>query len=76
MGGTIEFLVKYGDIVVFFGVVAEQIGLRLPSATRLSAAGALAGLRRLNVFRGAHTGGRGLGYPAVGSSGSINRFAA
>jgi hypothetical protein len=26
MGGTIEFLVKYGYIVVFVSVLAEQIG--------------------------------------------------
>jgi len=50
MGGTIEFLVKYGYIVVFVGVFAEQIGLPLPSAPILMAAGALAGFRRLNVF--------------------------
>jgi len=50
ISGTIEFLVKYGYIVVFFGVFAEQIGLPLPSAPVLMAAGALAGFRQLNVF--------------------------
>src|SRR5258707_4885104 len=50
MGGTIEFLVKYGYIVVFVGVFAEQMGLPLPSAPILMAAGALAGFRRLNLF--------------------------
>jgi membrane protein DedA with SNARE-associated domain len=50
MGGPIEFPVKCGYIVVFAGVFANQIGLPLPSATRLKAAGALAGFRRLNVF--------------------------
>jgi hypothetical protein len=50
MGGTIEFLVKYGYIVVFVGVFAEQIGLPFPSAPMLMAAGALVGFRRLNVF--------------------------
>jgi len=50
MAGTIEFLVKYGYIVVFVGVFAEQIGLPLPSAPILMAAGALAGFGRLNVF--------------------------
>jgi membrane protein DedA with SNARE-associated domain/rhodanese-related sulfurtransferase len=50
IGGTIEFLVKYGYIVVFVGVFAEQIGLPLPSAPILMAAGALAGFGQLNVF--------------------------
>jgi membrane protein DedA with SNARE-associated domain len=50
MGGTIEFPVKYGYIVVFVGVFAEQIGLPFPSAPMLMAAGALVGFRRLNVF--------------------------
>ncbi len=50
MGGMTEVLVKYGYIAVFAGVFAEQIGLPLPSAPILMAAGALAGFRRLNVF--------------------------
>jgi hypothetical protein len=39
MGGTIEFLVKYGYIVVIVGVFAEQIGVPLLSAPILMAAG-------------------------------------
>jgi membrane protein DedA with SNARE-associated domain/rhodanese-related sulfurtransferase len=50
MGATTGYLVQYGYIVVFIGVFAEQIGLPLPSAPILMAAGALAGFRRLNVF--------------------------
>jgi len=51
MGGAIEFPVKCGYIAVFAGVFANQTGLPLPSVTRLVAGGALAGLRRLNVFQ-------------------------
>jgi membrane protein DedA with SNARE-associated domain/rhodanese-related sulfurtransferase len=50
IGGTLEFLAKYGYIVVFVSVLAEQVGLPVPSAPVLMAAGALAGFRRLNVF--------------------------
>ncbi len=50
MGGMMEVLVKYGYIVVFVAVFTEQIGLPLPSAPVLMAAGALAGFRRLNVI--------------------------
>ena len=50
ISGTIESLIKYGYIVVFVSVLAEQIGLPVPSAPVLMAAGALAGFHRLNVF--------------------------
>jgi len=50
MGGTIDFLVKYGYAVVFVNVLAEQVGLPIPSAPVLLAAGALAGFHQLNVF--------------------------
>ena len=50
MGGTIDFLVKYGYIVLFVNVLAEQAGLPVPSAPMLMAAGALAGFHQLNVL--------------------------
>lgn len=50
MNQTLEFLVKHGYQVVFIAVLAEQIGLPLPSAPFLLAAGALAGLGRLSLF--------------------------
>lgn len=49
MTDTIEFLVKYGYIVVFVGVLAEQGGVPLPAAPILMAAGALAGFHRLSA---------------------------
>lgn len=49
MNETVEFLVKHGYLVLFAAVLAEQSGLPLPSAPFLLAAGALAGLGRLNI---------------------------
>jgi membrane protein DedA with SNARE-associated domain/rhodanese-related sulfurtransferase len=50
MNETVEFLVKHGYVVLFAAVLAEQSGLPLPSAPFLLAAGALAGLGRLNLI--------------------------
>ncbi len=50
MNETVEFLVKHGYIVLFAAVLAEQSGFPLPSAPFLLAAGALAGLGRLNIL--------------------------
>ena len=50
MNETVEFLVKHGYIVLFAAVLAEQSGLPLPSAPFLLAAGALAGLGRMNIL--------------------------
>jgi len=44
----VEFLLKHGYSVVFVSVLAEQIGLPLPSTPILLAMGALAGLGRLS----------------------------
>jgi membrane protein DedA with SNARE-associated domain/rhodanese-related sulfurtransferase len=44
----IELMTRYGYLAVFFGVLADQIGLPLPSMLLLIAAGALAGLGQLN----------------------------
>lgn len=43
MTGTIEFLVRHGYSLLFAWVLAEQVGLPMPSAPMLLAAGALAG---------------------------------
>ncbi len=49
MSETIGFLVRHGYTVLFAWVFAEQIGLPLPSAPLLLAAGALSGTGRLNL---------------------------
>ena len=48
MSEIIPFLIHHGYAVVFAGVLAEGIGLPIPSAPILLAAGALAGLRRFS----------------------------
>jgi membrane protein DedA with SNARE-associated domain len=49
MDGAIDVLVRYGYLVVFGWVFAEQIGLPIPAAPVLLAAGALAGTGRLSL---------------------------
>jgi membrane protein DedA with SNARE-associated domain/rhodanese-related sulfurtransferase len=49
MNGTIEFLVTYGYAALFACVLAEQLGLPLPAAPFLLAAGALASAGKLNL---------------------------
>lgn len=49
MSGTVEFLVRHGYLLLFAWVLAEQLGLPLPSAPLLLAAGALAGTGRMNL---------------------------
>ncbi len=48
MSGTIHFLVRYGYVVLFVWVLAEQVGLPIPAVPLLFAAGALGGSGRLN----------------------------
>jgi len=50
MNETLDFLIKHGYAVLFIAVLAEQMGLPLPSAPFLLAAGALAGLGRSNLL--------------------------
>jgi membrane protein DedA with SNARE-associated domain/rhodanese-related sulfurtransferase len=50
MNGTIEFLTTYGYGAIFTCVLVEQIGAPLPATPVLIAAGALAGLGRLNLW--------------------------
>ncbi|HEV2423090.1 MAG TPA: DedA family protein/thiosulfate sulfurtransferase GlpE [Candidatus Acidoferrales bacterium] len=49
MGSIISFLFRYGYVLLFGWVLAEQLGLPLPSAPMLLAAGALAGTSRMNL---------------------------
>lgn len=49
MDEMIQFLIRNGHTVLFAGVFAEQIGLPLPSAPLLLAAGALVAHGKLNV---------------------------
>lgn len=49
MNGTIQFLSSYGYAAIFACVLAEQLGLPLPAAPFLLAAGALAGAGKLNL---------------------------
>lgn len=44
----IEIMAKYGYAGLFFGVLADQLGLPMPSMLLVMAAGALAGLGELN----------------------------
>src|SRR5437867_2515379 len=48
MNETIEFLVRHGTAVLFAAVFIEQIGVPLPAAPWLLAAGALAGTGKMN----------------------------
>jgi membrane protein DedA with SNARE-associated domain/rhodanese-related sulfurtransferase len=48
MTHPMEFLVKHGYLVLFAGVLAEQIGLPVPATPFLLAAGALAGLHKFS----------------------------
>jgi len=50
MNETLEFLVRHGTAVLFAAVFVEQMGLPLPAAPWLLAAGALAGTGKMNWF--------------------------
>ncbi len=49
MNNTLEFLVRHGYSLLFAVVLAEQLGLPVPAVPLLLAAGALAGLGRLEL---------------------------
>jgi len=49
MKETVEFLLHHGYTLLFAFVLAEQIGLPIPSTPMLLAAGALSGLGRMNL---------------------------
>src|SRR6058998_967942 len=50
MNETLEFLVRHGAAVLFAAVFVEQMGVPLPAAPWLLAAGALAATGRINWF--------------------------
>ena len=49
MNGILQFLVHYGYAMLFVWVFAEQIGVPVPSAPLLLAAGALVGSGKLSA---------------------------
>ncbi|HCC57635.1 MAG TPA: sulfurtransferase [Solibacterales bacterium] len=49
MHGIPEFLIRYGYLLLFGVVLAEQIGLPIPATPMLLAAGALAGIGKLSL---------------------------
>lgn len=49
MSATVEFLLRYGYLLLFGWVLIEQLGLPVPASPLLMAAGALAGTSRLNL---------------------------
>src|SRR5437899_9935701 len=50
MTETLGFLVRHGPSVLFAAVFVEQLGIPLPAAPWLLAAGALAGTGKINWF--------------------------
>ena len=48
MSDLLQFVVDHGYALVFFWVMAEQVGLPIPATPLLLAAGALAGMHQLN----------------------------
>jgi membrane protein DedA with SNARE-associated domain len=50
MNGLLQFLLRHGYLVVLVWVFTEQLGLPVPSIPLLLAAGALAGIGRMNFF--------------------------
>ena len=49
MGAFVQFLIDYGYYLLFFWVLLEQLGLPIPTAPLLLAAGALAHMGQLNL---------------------------
>ncbi len=49
MSATVEFLLRYGYLLLFGWVLIEQLGLPVPASPLLLAAGALAGTSRMNL---------------------------
>jgi membrane protein DedA with SNARE-associated domain/rhodanese-related sulfurtransferase len=59
MNETIDFLVRHGTTVLFVAVFIEQIGIPLPAAPWLLAAGALAGAGKMNWMTALAAAGMG-----------------
>jgi membrane protein DedA with SNARE-associated domain len=55
MANIIPFLIQHGYTVLFFWVLAETMGLPIPSAPLLITVGALAGAGQMNLFLGIGT---------------------
>jgi len=49
MNEMIQFLIRHGYTVLFFWILFEQLGLPIPAAPLLIAAGTLAGIGQLNL---------------------------
>lgn len=49
MSHSLEFLIRYGYVLIFGWVFVEQIGIPLPAIPVLLAAGALCGMHRMNA---------------------------
>ncbi len=49
MDDVTQFLIRYGELVLFVVVLAEQVGLPIPAVPVLLAAGALAGAGKMNL---------------------------
>src|ERR1019366_10720 len=49
MSHSLEFLIRYGYVLIFGWVFAEQIGIPIPAIPVLLAAGALCGMQRINA---------------------------
>ncbi|MGE5173008.1 MAG: VTT domain-containing protein [Betaproteobacteria bacterium] len=52
MANIIPFLIQHGNTVLFFWVLAETLGLPIPSVPLLITVGALAGAGQMNLFFG------------------------
>jgi membrane protein DedA with SNARE-associated domain/rhodanese-related sulfurtransferase len=50
VGETLQFVVRYGYMLVFAWVFVEQAGLPIPSAPLLLAIGALSGMHQMNLW--------------------------
>jgi len=56
MGNIVTFLIHHGYTVLFFWVLAETVGLPIPSVPLLIAVGALAGAGQMNLYLGIGVG--------------------
>ena len=50
MAEILDYLVRYGYLAIPIWVFAEQMGVPIPAAPILLAAGAIAGTGRMNLF--------------------------
>ncbi len=50
MNEIVQFLIEQGYVILFLWVLVEQLGIPIPVAPMLLAAGALAGIGKLKFF--------------------------